>query len=206
MSGSGRGKKSGGAAQIAAEVVAGEADHGLDHYIRELSEGSKSGATQAARVIEEVVAKQPQLAAPYIAKLVRALNSPEPRVVQACANSLPELARVAPAKVARHLATLCERFADRSETAQDGCVRTFVALCTASIAYQKRLIDVLEQALDGADDKTLARWTELVLPALKGEPHARAREIVEGRLSTMERTHGQKIADFLGIRLRPSRV
>ena len=46
-------------------------------------------------------------------------------------------------------------------------VRTFVALCLASVAYQKRVVDVLERALAGAEPRPLQRWTERVLPALR---------------------------------------
>jgi hypothetical protein len=199
-------KKGGGAADVAAGILAGSATPGLDHYIRELSDGSRSAASQAARVLEEVVAAKPALATPHIARLARLLSSDEPRVAQGCANSLPELARFAPAKVAKHLAILRDAYPNASEPARDGIVRTFVALCLASIAYQKRLIDVLERALQEADDKTLGRWTELVLPALKGEPYARARAVVEQRLPELSQATAKKIADFLGIRLRPSRI
>ena len=85
-------------------------------------------------------------------------------------------------------------------------MRTFVALCVASVAYQRRVVEVLEKALTGADPKTLVRWTEIVLPALKGEPHAQARAVVEQRLPEIPRPQAEKIADFLGIKLRPSRA
>jgi hypothetical protein len=45
-----------------------------------------------------------------------------------------------------------------------------------------------------------------VLPALKGEPHAQARAVVEQRLSAIPRPQAEKISEFLGIKLRPSRV
>ena len=77
------------------------------------------------------------------------------------------------------------------------------ALCVASVAYQKRLEPVLTEALAGADGKTLLRWTQAILPALKGEPHARARAVVEGRLDLLQKPIAQPIADFLGIKLRP---
>ena len=69
-----------------------------------------------------------------------------------------------------------------------------------------RQADPRRKALTGAEPKTLLRWTELVLPALKGEPHAQARAVVEQRLNDIPRPQAEKIAEFLGIRLRPSRV
>ena len=62
------------------------------------------------------------------------------------------------------------------------------------------------KALAGAEPKTLLRWTELVLPALKGEPHAQARAVVEQRLPDVPRPQAEKIAEFLGIRLRRARL
>ena len=127
-------------------------------------------------------------------------------MVQASAAALPVLARVAPAKVARHLEKLRASFDTTSDVGKEGMVRTFVALCLASVAYQKRVVDVLEKALASAEPRTLQRWTELVLPALKGEPHAQARAVVEQRLPAIPRPQAEKIGDFLGIKLRPSRI
>jgi hypothetical protein len=193
-------------AETAAQIVAGTADPGLAHYARALESENATLANQAARVIDEVIAQKPELVAPYIERLVRLLTSGNTRVVNSCAAALPVLARVAPAKVARHLERLRANYDAAVDVAKDGMVRTFVALCIASVAYQKRVIDVLEKALTGAEPKTLLRWTELVLPALKGEPHAQARAVVEQRLNDIPRPQAEKIAGFLGIRLRPSRI
>ena len=103
---------------------------------------------------------------------------------------------------ARQLEVLKGSFEEASDVGKDGLVKTFAALCTASVAYQKRLEPVLTLALDGADGKTLLAWSQIVLPALKGEPHARARAVVEGRLDLIPRSYAQQIADFLGIKLR----
>lgn len=198
-------KKKSPGAELAAQIVAGTSELGLAHYARALEHENPHTASQAARVMEEVVALKPELAAPHIERLVRLLTSENARVVQACATTLPLLTRVAPAKVARHLERLRTGYDAATDVAKDGMVRVFVALCVASVAYQKRVIDVLEAALSRTDPKTLQRWTELVLPALKGEPHAQARAVVEQRLPEIPRPQAEKIAEFLGIRLRPSR-
>lgn len=192
----------GGAAAVAASIVDGSAEQDLAHHIGELDSDNDGTATRAARVVDEVIKLAPELGAPHIERLVRFLSSERPRVVQTSASALPNLARVAPAKVARHLAKLRAHYDAGSEVARDGVVRTFVALCTASVAYQRRLIDVLERALGEADPKTLVSWAEAVLPALKGEPHAQARAVVEERLPALPRAEAQKLADFLGLKLR----
>jgi len=193
-----------GAAAVAAEIVAGSAALSFDHYMRALGDPKEGVWTQAARVVEEVVNQKPELAAPYIDKLSALLMSDRPRVAQCAAHALPALAKVAPAKVAKHLKTLQGTFAQGSEGARDGLVRTFVALCLASVIYQKRLIEVFELALRDADAKTLPRWVELILPALKGEPYAQARGVAEARMSDPElpRPTAQRIADLLGVKLR----
>ena len=198
-------KKKLSSAEIAEQIVAGVAEPGLVHYARALEDENPHTSGQAARVLEEVVQRKPELCAPYIDRIVRALMGGNARAVQAGATALPVLARVAPAKVARHLEKLRASFDGATETGKDGMVRTFVALCLASVAYQKRVVDVLERALAGAEPRTLQRWTELVLPALKGEPHAQARAVVEQRLPEIPRPLAEKIGDFLGIKLRPSR-
>jgi hypothetical protein len=124
-------------------------------------------------------------------------------VVQSAASALAPLSRIAPAKVAKQLPLLTQNWSATTEEGKDGLVRTFAGLCTASVAYQKRLEPALAQALGEAEPKLLIRWTEIVLPALKGEPHARARAVVESRLANIPRPQAQKIADFLGIKLRP---
>jgi len=137
-------------------------------------------------------------------KLVAGVCSKQKRVVQTSADALPLLSRISPARVAKHLPRLNEAFDETNAIGKDGLVRTFAGLCTASVAYQARLEPVLTKALEQADGKTLLNWSQVVLPALKGEPHARAREVVEQRLYRIPRSSAQKIADFLGIRLRAS--
>jgi hypothetical protein len=95
-------------------------------------------------------------------------------------------------------------FPDASESAKDGLVRTFVALCVASVTYQKRLIDSFELALRTSDAQQFPSWAEHILPALKGEPYAQARSVVEKRLHdpSLERAIAQRVADQIGIKLR----
>lgn len=193
-----------GAAAVAELVLKGESEHDAAYYVAALADERRSVATQAARVVDELVAREPKSLAGQTRPLSKGLMSANPRVVQACAHALPAVAAVAPAKVARRLPSLMESYDEASEAAKDGLVHTFATLCNASVAYQKRLEDVLKHALSEADPKTLQRWSELVLPALKGEPHARARAVVEARLMDIPRPIAQKIAAFHGIKLRPA--
>lgn len=160
-------------------------------------------ASQAANVIAQVFATRPELVVPHVSKLAKAIVTKNKRVVQVCADAMPSIAKVAPARVARELDFLRAGFGGSLEEGQDGLVRTFATLCIASVAYQKRLEPVLTEALSIAEGKTLLRWTQAILPSLKGEPHARARAVVEGRLEALPRPVAQPIADFLGIKLRP---
>ncbi len=196
-------KKAGGAAAAAEKILADEnpqskiAEHG-----ETMMEGPRTAATQSARVLSEIIAEKPELVVPLVAKFAKGISSSNKRVVQTSAEALPAIARIAPARVARQLDVLKGSFGEANDVGKDGLVKTFAALCTASVAYQKRLEPVLTLALNGADGKTLLAWTQIVLPALKGEPHARARAVVEGRLNLIPRAYAQQIADFLGIKLR----
>lgn len=196
-------RSGGGAAGLAAEIVA---DERVGQRIAEqasiLLEGTPTAATQAARVLDEIAKHKIELVTPIVTELTKAIFSKNKRVAQMAADALPQLARTAPARVARHLDALKGGFAAASSEGKDGLVRTFSALCVASVAYQKKLEPVLAEALEGADGKTLSTWCPVVLPALKGEPHARARAVVEARLDRIPRATAQEIADFLGIRLR----
>ncbi|MBN8613570.1 MAG: hypothetical protein J0L92_23445 [Deltaproteobacteria bacterium] len=156
------------------------------------------------KILDDVLAAKPDLLVGLVDRFVVLVASPQKRTVQTVAVALPVMARLAPARVARHLQALTERFPLCSEVGKDGLVSTFAALCMASVAYQKRLEPVLELALSSADPKSLQRWAEIILPSLKGEPHARARAVVEGRLPMMPRPLAQPIASFLGIKLRPA--
>ena len=187
----------------AAAILAG-AESELIQHVQALEQEGRAAST-SGRVVEEVIQHKPQLGAPHIGRLVKLLIGGPTRGAHTAAITLPLLAKVAPAKVARHLDTLRDGFAAASEPSKDGMVRVFIALCVASVAYQRRVIDVLEKALAGAEPKTLVAWTELALPALKGEPHAQARAVVEGRLYDLPKPQAQRIADFLGIKLRVSR-
>lgn len=168
----------------------------------DLISGKKTAAVNAARAIDALVEQSPETVTPIIDRFVKAIGASEKRPAQTAATALPIMARVAPARVARHLPRLKDSFDDATPVGKDGLVRTFAGLCTASVAYQKRLEGVLNKALGEADAKTLQKWTEVVLPALKGEPHARARATVEARLERIPKAVAQKIADFLGIKLR----
>lgn len=195
-------KKLTGAAKEAAAVLAGEGAKEIGELGEDLVSGKKSVAATAARVLDEIVGEKPEAVVPIIDKYAKAIGGRARRPAQSAAKALPLMARIAPARVARHLPKLKESFTGATAPGRDGLVRTFAGLCTASVAYQKRLEDVLNQALSEADAKTLITWSEVVLPALKGEPHARARATVEGRLGRIPKVHAQKIADFLGIKLR----
>jgi hypothetical protein len=194
------------AALVAAELVAGTSSTSVEQYVRQLTDAKENTALQAARVLEELVREKPELLAPHIEFLISQLSSTRTRVAQSAAHCLPVLARIAPAKVAKHLKTLQGSFASASDLAKDGLVRTFVALCIASVTYQKRLIENFEFALRGADPKHLVAWVEHILPALKGEPYAQARTIAEQRLSDpdLPRPIAQRVADLLGVKLRIS--
>lgn len=157
----------------------------------------------SCKILDDVLAAKPDLLVGLVDRFVVLVASPNKRTVQTVALALPVMARLAPARVARHLQPLTDRFPECNDVGKDGLVSTFAALCMASVAYQKRLEPVLELALASADPKTLQRWAEIILPSLKGEPHARARAVVEGRLPAMPRPLAQPIATFLGIKLRP---
>ena len=197
-------------AALAREVIDGTSGVSLEQYVAQLSDPHTIDAVsqQAARVLEEVSATKPELLAPHIEQLVSLLGSDRPCAVQAAAHCLPVLAKVTPAKVAKQLKTMQAALPKASGPAQDGLVRTFVALCVASVTYQKRLIDSFELALRTADPKQLPGWVEHILPALKGEPYAQARAVVENRAQdpALARPVAQRVAEILGIKLRPQAV
>jgi len=196
-------KKGGGAAAAARRILEDDSPQSkIAEHGETMMEGPRTAATQSARVLSEVLAERPELVVPLVGKFAKGISSSNKRVVQTSAEALPAIARIAPARVARQLDVLKSSFEDANDVGKDGLVKTFAALCTASVAYQKRLEPVLTLALKGADGKTLLAWSQIVLPALKGEPHARARAVVEGRLNLIPRAHAQQIADFLGIKLR----
>ncbi|MCB9592631.1 MAG: hypothetical protein H6719_07855 [Sandaracinaceae bacterium] len=190
------------AVDLATSILSGESDRTITELGDDLASGKKSVAAAAARILDEIVDKDADAVVPIIDRYVAVISGSDKRPAQSAAKALPQMARIAPARVARHLAKLKAGYDAATPYGKDGLVRTFAGLCTASVAYQKRLEDVLNKALAGADHKTLIQWTEVVLPALKGEPHARARATVEGRLGGIPKVSAQRIADFLGIKLR----
>ena len=191
-----------GAVAAAEKILAEDPTLAVNDLGSQMLDDKPTVAVQAARVLDEIFQRKPEAGLLILEKLATGIGGGNPRVVQTCAAILPIVARIAPARVARHLESLTESFPRTNAVGKDGLVRTFAALCSASVAYQKRLEPVLDTALSEADAKTTAQWTEIVLPALKGEPHARARAVIERRLTEFPRPVAQKIADFLGIKLR----
>jgi hypothetical protein len=192
-------------AQIAADLLDASTPSKVTDLGPALLDERATAATHAARVLAEVIHMKPDALAPLVDRFVHGILSKNKRVVQTSADALPAIAKVAPARVAKHLDRLRELYPEATLPAKDGLVRTFTALCLASVAYQKRLEPILCQALAETDGKTLQRWTEIVLPALKGEPHAAARAVVEERLHEIPKAPAQKIAAQLGIKLRVRR-
>lgn len=195
-------KKASAASDLAAKILSGESDRTVIELGNDLASGKKSVAAQSARILDEILDAKPDAVVPIIDRYAAVIGGADRRPAQSAAKALPLMARIAPARVARHLPKLKESYDGATPPGKDGLVRTFAGLCTASVAYQKRLEDVLDKALAEADATTLIVWCQVVLPALKGEPHARARATVEGRLGRIPKVHAQKIADFLGIKLR----
>lgn len=188
---------------LALELVASNDGQAVLRHAIALEDDREAAANQAARLMQELSDIKPELLVPLIERFARLLISKNKRVVASSASALAPLSRIAPAKVAKQLPLLTQNWEHTTDEGKDGLVRTFAGLCTASVAYQKRLEPALARALGEAEPKLLIRWTEIVLPALKGEPHARARAVVEERLPAIPRPQAQKIADFLGIKLRP---
>jgi hypothetical protein len=188
---------------LANELIAAGDPQVVLRHAGALEDERETAANQAARLMQELAELKPELLVPLIERFARLVASKNKRVVASCASALAPLSRIAPAKVAKQLPLLTQNWEQTTEEGKDGLVRTFAGLCTASVAYQKRLEPALGRALGEAEPKLLIRWTEIVLPALKGEPHARARAVVEERLPQIPRPQAQKIADFLGIKLRP---
>lgn len=188
---------------LANDLIAGGDPQAVLRHASALEDERETAANHAARLMQELAELKPELLVPLIERFARLVASKNKRVVASCAAALAPLSRIAPAKVAKQLPLLTQNWEQTTEEGKDGLVRTFAGLCTASVAYQKRLEPALGRALGEAEPKLLIRWTEIVLPALKGEPHARARAVVEERLPQIPRPQAQKIADFLGIKLRP---
>ncbi len=188
---------------LAQELIANGDVQAVLRHAAALEDDREATANQAARLMQELAEAKPELLVSLIERFSRLLVSKNRRVVAGSAAALAPLSRIAPAKVAKQLPLLTHNWDQTTDEGKDGLVRTFAGLCTASVAYQKRLEPALARALGEAEPKLLVRWTEIVLPALKGEPHARARAVVEERLAQIPRPQAQKIADFLGIKLRP---
>ncbi len=193
-----------GSAAIAERIIHDQDNACLLAYARQLEHARDAMIVKAARVLDEVVSRQPELGTGVISALVEGLFSTHARVVQMSAHTLPSVARVSPAKVAKHLNELHKGFQMASDVAQDGIIRTYVALCLASVSYHRKLEGVFQLLLKDAAPPRLAAWADLLLPAIKGEPHASCRDIVEGRLGQLPHHWAQQIADCLGIRLRAS--
>ncbi len=195
-------RKKTGAAAVAAQIIEDGATAKVNQLAKDMFEGKPTAATQAARVLSEVSAAKPDLLVGTVERMVDALRSGNRRVVQTGADALPAIAKIAPAKVAKHMDTLRDSYSETSAVGKDGLVNTFSNLCLASVAYQKRLEPILCEAMADAEPKVLVTWVETVLPALKGEPHANVRSVVEKRLYAIPKRHAQTIADFLGLKLR----
>lgn len=194
----------GPANELADGLIAGTERRDLRQLVSALDKGG-SDAGVIADALRDVAEREPKLLGPVIGRLARQTRHPDPVVAAACGAILAELCKTSPAKVAKQIDTLTDALSDAGPAARDGIVHTFIALCAASVVYQRRLGGTLSQALAGADMQQLSSWAQLMLPTLKGEPYANAREIVEQRLSDLPRTEGQALCATIGVSYRGRR-
>lgn len=173
----------------------------LRPYLQDMATES-STAERAAQVVEQVAERAPGLFATHVPSLISLLEARNSGASRVSAQTLLRLTRVAPAKVAKHLDRLRSVFEHGSSAVRDSTLQVLMGLCRASVVYQKRLIDLIERALDEADPATLSRWATWVLPALKGQPHFQARERIEARLPQLGGEPAEKLAALLGVSLR----
>ena len=75
---------------------------------------------------------------PHIDELVPSLFSEHTRVRKMAHAVLPTITRIAPARVAKHLPLLTEK-ATQVDASTEAVLSTFIALCSASSAYQRKL-------------------------------------------------------------------
>lgn len=192
-------------AQATADEIAENNDkEAIKALADDLIATSTAKVNHAAEVIDAVLEKNIELGVHIADALVRALIGKNRKAAAMAQSRLPELSRNAPAKVAKHLAMLQNAFKDASAAVQDGIVEIYLVLCHASITYQRKLEQSFHELMRNANDKQLLVWAEIILPVLKGEPHASTREIIEARIPELTKNNAKKLADILGIKLRPS--
>lgn len=195
------GRTGGSAAR--AEAVVAEADHvAIEKYLAAMA-GEGPGADRAARVLEQVALMDAAMLAGHVPELLSLMYGGRPRVAQAAGIALSELTKTTPAKVGKHLGTLRDHADSGSAEAQAGTFMTLVGLCRASVSYQRRVQDLLENALRKASSDDFLVWARMALPVLKGEPYAELRSLVEARLPTESAKKARDLADELGLDISP---
>ncbi|QQR90150.1 MAG: hypothetical protein IPJ88_18755 [Myxococcales bacterium] len=197
-------QKDGSCEAIAEQIVESGDKVAMKSLADDLIVSSTAKINHAAEILDLVLAKKIELGASIADALVKALLGKNRKASSMALVRLPELARSAPAKVAKHLALLQSAFETSPSTVQEGIVQIYITLCTASITYQRKLEKTFHKLMENANDKQLLCWAESLLPALKGEPHASTRSIVEARIPELSKSNAKKLADILGIKLRPS--
>ena len=129
-------KSAGGAAAIAYKILAEENPQSkIAEQGETMMEGPRTAATQAARVLSEVIAEKPELVVPLVAKFAKGISSSNKRVVQTSAEALPAIARIAPARVARQLDVLRGSFEQANDVGKDGLVRQQVVVTSPASAH-----------------------------------------------------------------------
>src|SRR5690606_2692608 len=92
-----------GATMSGEGAVAEESEIPIAELGDDLVSGKKALVTSAARVIDALLEREPEAVVPIIDRFVKAVGGDDKRAAQTAAAALPIMARVAPARVARHL-------------------------------------------------------------------------------------------------------
>lgn len=185
---------------LAKDLIAREDAEAVAILVKHLDERETAVSVDVAKVLEIVAASSPKLLGPGTDGLASAVRSTNARTATVASTLLALAAPAVPARVAKHLDALLKVFPVGAPAVRDALVRAFAGLCAASVAYQRRLGPVLEEALATCGERDLPRWAEVILPSLKGEPHARARAIVERRMPELPRPGVLRVAKLLGVK------
>ncbi|MCC7539749.1 MAG: hypothetical protein IT379_26235 [Deltaproteobacteria bacterium] len=185
---------------LAKDLLAREDAEATAILVKHLDERETAVSVDVAKVLEIIAAASPKLLGPGADGLAAAIRSTNARTATVASTLLAVAAPAVPARVAKHLDALLKVFPVGAPAVRDALVRAFAGLCAASVAYQRRLGPVLEEALATCSERDLPRWAEVILPSLKGEPHARARAIVERRMPELPRPGVLRVAKLLGVK------
>lgn len=188
--------------ELARRLAEGEDRAGIAEIAAHLEDDNAAVASDCIKVLYEIGYLRPELIRGYAAKFLELLGSKNNRMVWGAMIALSTIAPLEPETIWQRLDLILGTMEKGTVITQDAGVKALAHLCRAREEYARRIAPLLLERLEGCRAADLARWAEVIAPAMreKGrwEAFAAVLEKREGELKESARAKVRRMVKGRG--------